>query len=72
MAEWISKRLSGYHGIETIGTFKVPDTVERPVKDRPEMLNEARSIGENAASLANCLSPIFFTKETCYPLKKIL
>ena len=23
VAEWIKKRLSGYHGIETIATFKV-------------------------------------------------
>lgn len=50
VAEWISKRLSIYHGIETIATFKVHDTVERPVKGRPEVLSEARSIGENIAS----------------------
>ena len=32
VVKWICKRLSGYHGTETIATFKVPDTVERPVR----------------------------------------
>jgi multimeric flavodoxin WrbA len=53
VAEWISKRLSDYHGIETIATLKVHDTVERPVKGRPEVFSEARSIGEKIATLKN-------------------
>ncbi|MFC1526672.1 hypothetical protein ACFL6X_07680 [Candidatus Latescibacterota bacterium] len=47
--DWLKERLSFYFDIETVAILTAADTANRPVWDRQDLLEQARSAGRELA-----------------------
>lgn len=45
VVEWLTERLEGYHGIETVGRVCLPGADSRPLPERTDAIAEARRLG---------------------------
>lgn len=48
--EWIEVTFKRYYGVETVATLKACNTTKVPVSQRPDLIREAKKVGNNLAS----------------------